>query len=150
MTHFDKALLPPANSFYHSELGQLPRPDRHGWCRTNCPFHKSKSKKSFSVNVSHGGFYCFGCGAKGGDPVAFLMQRDKLTFRRACEALGAWKDLSAGDHQRIEEEKRDREQKRICPRKFRHRQKSGRGSRRAITCIPSNVCSAKLQRNCAN
>jgi DNA primase len=114
MTHFDKALLPPAKVFYLSEIGPLTREDRRGWAKGRCPFHESKSGKSFSVHVSDGGWFCHGCGVKGGDIVAFLMKRDGMNFRQACESLGAWKDLSADDRRRIETEKRDREQKQIA------------------------------------
>ena len=44
-SNFDKSLLPPAASFYGRELGNLGRPDRHGWAKTNCPFHDSKRKR---------------------------------------------------------------------------------------------------------
>ena len=87
--HFRKELLPPARTFYERELGKLSRPSR-GWSLGNCPFHESKSKKSFSVNLEGGGFHCFGCGAKGGDIVAFVRQRDLLSFKEAAQRLGAW------------------------------------------------------------
>jgi hypothetical protein len=67
-----------------------------------CPFHQSKSGKSFSVNLDTGGFCCFGCPAKGGDIVAFVMFRDHCDFRTACKALGAWRDVSDDERRRIE------------------------------------------------
>jgi hypothetical protein len=90
---FRKELLPPAASFYERELGELRRPSR-GWAspKAGCPFHDSKSKTSFSVNLDTGGFYCFGCGAKGGDVAAFVMLRDKVDFKAAAQSLGAWDD----------------------------------------------------------
>jgi CHC2 zinc finger len=87
---FRKDKLPPARSFYEFELGKLTRPNRKGWAQARCPFHESKSGKSFSVNVDSGGFNCFGCDAKGGDLVSFLRLRDGLSFKEACERLGAW------------------------------------------------------------
>jgi DNA primase len=89
--HFDRALLPPAREFYERELGKLSRPSR-GWARGNCPFHESKSRVSFAINLSSGGFHCFGCDAKGGDVVAFLMRRNNVPFQQAAQMAGAWRD----------------------------------------------------------
>ena len=116
MTHFDKSALPPARSFYERELGRLTRPDRKGWVRGNCPFHKSKSGKSFAANLDSAGYYCFGCDARGGDVVAFFMKRYSLNFKGAAQRLGAWRGegLSPADRQRIERDRRDREAKRLA------------------------------------
>src|ERR1035437_8105744 len=113
--NFDRSALPPAKSFYESEIGQLSRPDRGGWARGRGPFHSSKSGKFFSVHLLDGGWHCHGCGVGGGDVVAFIMKRDRVSFRRAAERLGAWKGagLSEPEKHRIETEKRDREQKRM-------------------------------------
>ena len=89
-SRFDRSLLPPAVSFYERELGRLRRRDRKGWALGNCPFHKSESRRSFSVNLQSGGFHCFGCGAKGGDIVQFIVLRDGLDFKTAAKTLGAW------------------------------------------------------------
>jgi DNA primase len=88
---FQRELLPPARSFYENELRKLTRPSR-GWARGNCPFHESKSRSSFSVNLDSGGFYCFGCEVKGGDILDFVKLRDKVDFKRAAQILGAWRD----------------------------------------------------------
>jgi hypothetical protein len=88
-SHFDRSLLPPARTFYESELGPLGRPNRAGWSSGPCPFHKSKSGKSFAVHVD-GAFVCRGCGVKGRDLVAFVQQRDRCDFKTAGERLGAW------------------------------------------------------------
>jgi len=86
-SHFDRSALPPARSFYERELGELRRPNRKRWARSKFggPFHSSESKKTFFVNVDNGGFYCFGCDAKGGDVVAFVMLRQKLSFKDALK-----------------------------------------------------------------
>lgn len=102
--HFQKHLLPSPRAFYADALGKLTRPSR-GWSRGNCPFHESKSKSSFSVNVDNGAFYCFGCGVKGGDLVAFLMLRDKVPFPEACKRLGAWDDRAKPIKQRRAEQR---------------------------------------------
>jgi hypothetical protein len=87
-THFDRSALPPARSFYEVELGELRRPS-HGWTapKAGCPFHQSKSKASFRVNLDSGGFNCFGCGAKGGDVIAFVRLRAGLSFPAALKHL---------------------------------------------------------------
>ena len=89
MTRFDKALLPPARSFSEREIGQLTREDRGGWARGRCPFHESKSGKSFAVHLADGGWYCFGCSHSGGDVMSFLMKRDISRFRRPARVSAA-------------------------------------------------------------
>ncbi|MGE5734552.1 MAG: CHC2 zinc finger domain-containing protein [Acidobacteriota bacterium] len=99
----DRSLLPPARSFYERELGEL-RPSSRGWARpvTGCPFHPSKSKQSFAVNLDTGGFNCFGCGMKGADVLAFLMLRDNIDFKSAARRLGAWRQKSLTKQERTE------------------------------------------------
>jgi hypothetical protein len=48
------------------------------------------------VNLDTGGFHCFNCQASGGDIVDFVMLRDRLDFKRAAMALGAWDDSTSG------------------------------------------------------
>lgn len=52
-----------------------------------CPFHQEKSP-SFSVNATHGYFYCFGCHAKG-DVYTFLQKLENLTFPEAVRSVAA-------------------------------------------------------------
>ena len=52
-----------------------------------CPFHKEKTG-SFSVNATHGYFYCFGCHEKG-DVFTFVMKMDVVTFPEAVRAVAA-------------------------------------------------------------
>ena len=107
--HFDRALLPPPDSFYLRELGNLSRPSRN-WAKADCPFHSSNSHKSLHVNFKHGGYYCFGCGAKG-DMVTFMRQRYDLGFKEACQSLGAWSEsgLASREFHRLQRE-RERQQ----------------------------------------
>jgi DNA primase len=102
---FRRELLPPAKSFYEQALGELRRAAR-SWARpkTGCPFHESKSKSSFAVNLDSGGFFCFSCGAKGGSVIDFLMLRDGLTFKEASILLGCWDEYGRPpqlDHPRL-------------------------------------------------
>ena len=52
-----------------------------------CPFHKEKSP-SFSVNATHGYFYCFGCHAKG-DVFTFVQKLENVTFPEAVRTVAA-------------------------------------------------------------
>ena len=93
LSRFDPSALPPARSFYEKELGELRRPSR-GWAKpkAGCPFHQSKSRTSFAVNMNHGGFRCLApeCDQHG-DMVTFVMLRENLDFKRAAQSLGAWR-----------------------------------------------------------
>jgi len=53
--------------------------------KARCPFHNEKTP-SFFVSPTRGGYYCFGCGAKG-DIFTFVQEFEKLDFRRALELL---------------------------------------------------------------
>jgi hypothetical protein len=115
-TRFDRSLLPSPRTFYGREFGGLPRENSQGWVSVPCCFHSSGQKrggqsKSLRVNTREGNFICMSCGAKGGDPVAFIMQRDSLDFKRAAQSLGCWKDggLSPEDRARIERDRRNRQ-----------------------------------------
>lgn len=88
MPHFDRALLPPPRAFYEREFGLLARVNRRGWSQARCPWHKSRGGRSLSVNLVHGGFYCFGCDHKGGDIIAFVRQKYGLSFTAALAHLG--------------------------------------------------------------
>ncbi len=52
-----------------------------------CPFHKEKTG-SFSVNATHGFFYCFGCHEKG-DVFTFVMKMDNVSFPEALRSVAA-------------------------------------------------------------
>lgn len=50
-----------------------------------CPFHKEKTG-SFSVNATHGYFYCFGCHEKG-DVFTFVMKLENVSFPDAVRLV---------------------------------------------------------------
>jgi len=52
-----------------------------------CPFHKEKTG-SFSVNATHGYFYCFGCHEKG-DVFTFVMKLENVSFPEAIRTVAA-------------------------------------------------------------
>jgi DNA primase len=50
-----------------------------------CPFHSERTP-SFSVNAEKNFYFCFGC-KKGGSPVNFLMETEKLSYPEALEHI---------------------------------------------------------------
>jgi DNA primase len=50
-----------------------------------CPFHSERTP-SFSVNPEKNFYYCFGC-KKGGSPVSFLMELEKMSYPEALEHI---------------------------------------------------------------
>jgi hypothetical protein len=93
---FRRELLPRPQDFYEHELGRLSRPSR-GWARTACPFHRSKNRSAFSINLESGAFYCFTCGKKGAGVIDFVKLRDGVDFKSAAKLLGAWDSASQRD-----------------------------------------------------
>lgn len=83
---FDRTRLPAAGEYYIGVglrlIGAGP------WRSAVCPFHED-SRPSLRVNVEHGGFRCLGCGAHGGDVLAFHRLRTGEGFVEAAQALGA-------------------------------------------------------------
>src|ERR1035437_10197341 len=110
-TCFDPSALPVPRLFYERELGELRRPSR-GWAqpKAGCPFHPSESKTSFSIHLDSGGFYCHGCGAKGGGVLDFLKLRHHADFRTAAGMVGALREATPAARQQMEQHQRDQEQ----------------------------------------
>jgi hypothetical protein len=88
-SNFDRVLVPDIRSFLDRELGPL-RPAGRGRLACRCPFHNSKSGRSFTVDPERGLWYCFGCQC-GGDLIKFVMRRDGCSFKAACQTLGCWR-----------------------------------------------------------
>lgn len=86
--HLNRALLPSPASYY-TEWAGLKLTGGGSWRTALCPFH-ADSRPSLRINTQTGGFCCMVCEAKGGDVLAFHMQRHGLGFVDACKALGAW------------------------------------------------------------
>ena len=64
---------------------------RGKWRTTACRFHGGSD--SLRVNADSGAFVCMaGCGAKGGDVLAYRMAAHGEDFIDAAKALGAWID----------------------------------------------------------
>lgn len=87
---FDKTRLPEPVSYYESQ--GLAFKERKGkWRTTACNFHGGTD--SLRINTNSGAFVCMaGCGARGGDVLAFHMAHAGLDFTAAAKELGAWVD----------------------------------------------------------
>jgi hypothetical protein len=64
--------------------------------RLRCPFYEDKTP-SLSINVETGRFHCFGCNAKGGDILDFVVTKEALAAgnrtqnrRRAALLIQDW------------------------------------------------------------
>lgn len=88
MGDFIRNRLPDPVSYFDSEEVRLVGPGR--WKTGPCHFHGDSD--SLRVNTASGGWCCMACGAKGGDVLAFHMQRHGLSFVDAARALGAYDD----------------------------------------------------------
>jgi len=67
-------------------IGQYIKLDKAGKSfKARCPFHTEKTA-SFFVSPERGGYYCFGCGAKG-DIFSFVEQFEGLDFKGALKVL---------------------------------------------------------------
>ena len=86
---FDRRNLPDPVAFYESHGLKLT--GRGKWRTTSCTFHGGSD--SMRVNTETGAFACMaGCGARGGDVLAFHMATTGDEFIEAAKALGAWID----------------------------------------------------------
>jgi hypothetical protein len=89
VTGFAPDALPDPVHYYESQGLRLD--GRGEWRTTSCAFHGGSD--SMRINVRSGGFVCMaGCGAKGGDVLAYQMAVAGQDFVTAAQALGAWRD----------------------------------------------------------
>jgi DNA primase len=84
---FQRDRLPSAAEYYREQGLKLIGGGE--WKSAVCPFHDD-TRPSLRVRVDTGAFRCMTSGAKGGDVLAFHMQRYGLAFIEAAKALGAW------------------------------------------------------------
>jgi len=86
---FDRRNLPDAKSYYEAEGLKLT--GRGKWRTTECTFHGGRD--SMRIKLETGAFVCMaGCGARGGDVLAYHMAAHGLEFIEAAKAMGAWID----------------------------------------------------------
>ena len=88
MGEFIRDRLPDPISYFDGEDVPLVGPGR--WKTGPCYFHGGGD--SMRVNTASGGWCCMACGAKGGDVLAYRMQRHGLGFVEAAIELGAYVD----------------------------------------------------------
>jgi putative DNA primase/helicase len=91
---FRKDLLPRALDYFEQQgLALVGRgKQRQG----PCPIHGGSD--SLSVNVESGCWFCFACGAKGGDMLALHQQIHGIGFVEAARQLGAWIERNGQEH----------------------------------------------------
>ncbi len=86
MGEFMRDRLPDPVSFFEAEGLTLTGPGK--WKTTRCDFHGGSD--SMRVNSESGAWRCMNCGAKGGDVLAYAMQRHFEGFIEAARKLGAY------------------------------------------------------------
>ena len=86
---FERRNLPDAETYY--DLRGLKLTGRGKWRTTECKFHGGSD--SMRINLQTGAFVCMaGCGARGGDVLAYEMADTGAGFVESAKALGAWID----------------------------------------------------------
>lgn len=68
-----------------------------------CPFHNERTP-SFSVSKTKGICKCFSCG-KGGSPVNFIMEHEKMSFNEALRYLAKKYNIEIKEHEMSDAEK---------------------------------------------
>ena len=88
---FNRDALPDAQTYFEERGLKLTGPSRAKWKTTRCEFHGGSD--SMRVNTKTGAWVCMaGCGAKGGDVLAYHMAADGVDFITAAKELGCWQD----------------------------------------------------------
>ena len=86
---FERDRLPDAEGYYTAQALRLIGKGK--WRTTECRFHGGSD--SMRINLASGAFVCMaGCGARGGDVLAYHMAEHGTDFVSAAKALGAWVD----------------------------------------------------------
>jgi hypothetical protein len=88
MGEFLRERLPDPVQFFEAEGVPLTGSGR--WKTGPCHFHDGSD--SLRVNTQSGGWRCMSCDAKGGDVLAYAMQRHGLEFVQGARMLGAYVD----------------------------------------------------------
>lgn len=84
---FDRARLPDPRTYYEGQGLTLSRGNK--WVTTSCVFHGGSD--SMRINLESGAFSCMaGCGATGGDVLAYHRALHQDDFVSACKSLGCW------------------------------------------------------------
>ena len=88
---FKRHLLPDPPGYYESRGLKLTGPRSAKWKTATCPFHGGSD--SMRINTVTGAYSCMaGCGARGGDVLAYEMALTGADFVTAAKAIGAWEE----------------------------------------------------------
>jgi hypothetical protein len=87
---FNRALLPDPLSYFQSHGHTVFKKATKGF-RTDCTIHGGKSP-NLSVHRETRAFFCFTCGAKGGNVLDYEMQATGCDFVTGAKVLGAWEN----------------------------------------------------------
>jgi hypothetical protein len=88
---FERDKLPDVLTYFEGQGLTLSGPRSAKWKAAACAFHNGSD--SMRVNTTTGAWVCMsGCGARGGDVLAYHMAAHGLGFIDAAKALGAWID----------------------------------------------------------
>jgi hypothetical protein len=82
----DKSKLPDPEAFFSEYGGKTLGKS----IRLKCPLHNGDNPGALSVDRATGAWRCFGCDAKGGDVLDFVMQLEGIGFVHAASKFGAW------------------------------------------------------------
>lgn len=85
---FNKTLLPKPIDYYLTIFRKVHYMG-NSKIRVHCCFHDD-STPSLLINTVTGSFFCFGCGAKGGDLIDFYCKINHTSFYEAVTAFDAW------------------------------------------------------------
>ena len=88
---FERDKLPDVQTYFEGQGLTLSGPRSAKWKTAGCSFHGGSD--SMRINTTSGAWVCMaGCGARGGDVLAYHMAVHGLEFMDAAKALGAWVD----------------------------------------------------------
>ena len=88
---FERDRLPDPATYFEGEGLTLTGPRSAKWKTAACTFHGGSD--SMRINTVTGAWVCMaGCGARGGDVLAYHQATHGLEFVEAAKALGAWVD----------------------------------------------------------
>ena len=88
---FDRTRLPDPIDYYNSAAGLKFREHKGKWRTTSCNW--CGSSDAMRINTESGAFVCMtGCGARGGDVLAYHQAERGLDFTTAAKELGTWID----------------------------------------------------------
>lgn len=91
MRKLNKSLLPNPIEYYVTFFKYV-RYIGNQQIRVCCCFHDD-SNPSLSINTQSGAFFCFGCGAKGGDVIDFYKKINNASFCEAVDNFQAWEEV---------------------------------------------------------